>query len=301
MNHLDLLNAVLALRFRQPGWPTILEEAGYLVHGIGVAFKLPDGALVAPDILASSAARNTALLIEIKGGASFDHDQAGRMERVTAMDLRDSAYLPVRDPAAYRIGIVYVCARDHHAAFVDAVSGRSGTVISFDGSGFLFGGAVLPDEALAEAWATVKVGSDAVPLAIVPFDQESHAATVARVVSPELVAFVIRGAGVVTVDAILQRTHHLVQSVMQPTGAKAEWQALRKRVADFVNDAARGELAPWLARIPQQQMWNFKSAFPIDPAVRMRELKNLQRSAQKLIERLGGGAGIQLELFDGLE
>lgn len=77
MNHLDLLNAVLALRFRQPGWPTVFSDAGYLVHGVGVTFKLPNGDTVTPDVLASSSARNVALLIEVKGGAGFKHDQAG--------------------------------------------------------------------------------------------------------------------------------------------------------------------------------------------------------------------------------
>lgn len=89
MNHLDLLNAVLALRFRQPGWPTIFADAGYLVHSVGVTFKLPDGTKVAPDVLVTSQTRKLALLIEVKGGAGFDHDQAGRMEQVTALDLRD--------------------------------------------------------------------------------------------------------------------------------------------------------------------------------------------------------------------
>ncbi|TMQ05338.1 MAG: hypothetical protein E6J91_40860 [Deltaproteobacteria bacterium] len=300
MTHLDLLNAVLALRFRQPGWPPILAEAGYLVHNVGVTFKLPDGAKVAPDVIATSQARNVALLIEVKGGGGFDHDQAGRMERVTAEDLRHSAYLPI-DPSACRIGIVYVCSREHHAAFEQATAARAGTVISFDGTSFQLGGNALPDEMLAAAWAAATVTPGAPPLAIIPFDQESDAATIARTVIPELVAILLRGAGVVFVDEILQRTHHLVHSVMQPTGSKAEWQGLKKRVTEFLNEVARGELNPWLERIPQQPMWRFKSAVPADQTTRTRELKNLQRSTQVLIERLGGGAGIQLELFDRLE
>jgi hypothetical protein len=82
----------------------------------------------------------------------------------------------------------------------------------------------------------------------------------------------------VTVDAILQRTHGIVQSVMQPTGSKSEWQALKKRVADFLNDAVKTELSPWLARIPQQPMWNFRNALASDQTTRTGELKSLQRS-----------------------
>lgn len=300
MNHLDLLNAVLALRFRQPGWPTIFADAGYLVHSVGVTFKLPDGTKVAPDVLVTSQ-RKLALLIEVKGGAGFDHDQAGRMEQVTALDLRDSAYLPIVEPDSYRVGIVYVCAREHHAAFAQAVSMRVGTVVSFDGTGFQLGAGALPDEVLAGAWAAVNIARDAPPLAIIPFDQESDAATIARVVVPELVSILIRGAGVVIVDEILQRTHHLVHSIMQPTGSKAEWQGIKKRVTEFLTDAAKAELNPWLERIPQQPMWRFKSAFPADQATRTRELKNLQRSTLTLIERLGGGVSMQLDLFDRLE
>lgn len=186
MNHLDLLNAVLALRFRQPGWPTILNDAGYLVHGVGVTFKLPDGDTVTPDVLASSHTRNVALLIEVKGGASFDHDQAGRMERVTAADLRDSAYLPITNPASYQIGIVYVCATEHHDVFVETATGRAvGTAISFDGTRFRFGGADLPDAQLQQAWASVEVATNTPPVAIIPFDQDSDPPTIARVLIPE--------------------------------------------------------------------------------------------------------------------
>ena len=303
MNHLDLLNAVLALRFRQPGWPTILNDAGYLVHGVGVTFKLPDGKTVTPDVLASSGTRNVALLIEVKGGAGFDHDQAGRMERVTAVDLRDSAYLPIADPGSYQIGIVYMCASEHHDAFVQAATGRSaGTVISFDGTRFRFGGVALPDTLLQQVWAALEIAVDTPPLAIIPFDQDSDTPTIARALIPEVVSALISGAGVVTVDGILQRTHGIVHSVMQSTGSKSEWHAIKKRVVDFLNDASKAELSPWLARIPQQPMWNFRSAFPADQTTRTRELKNLLRSTQTLIERLGGGPAIQLDfVFDELE
>lgn len=302
MNHLDLLNAVLALRFKQPGWPTILNDAGYLVHGVGVTFKLPDGDMVTPDVLASSNARNVALLIEVKGGSGFKHDQAGRMERVTAFDLRDSAYLPITDPAPYQIAIVYVCVPDHHDTFVEAVTERcTGTVVSFDGTRFRFGGAAIADAQLQQAWAEIDIPPDTPPVAIIPFDQESDAATVARVLVPEVVSLLISGGGVVTVDGLLQRTHGIVYDVMQSTGSKSEWKEIRKKVAELLNDAAKGELSPWLARIPGQPMWNFKSAFPVDQTTRTRELKNLQRNTQTLITRLGGGPAIQLDLFDELE
>lgn len=88
---------------------------------------------------------------------------------------------------------------------------------------------------------------------------------------------------------------------MQSTGSKSEWKEIKKKAADFLNDAARAELSPWLARIPQQPMWNFKSAFPVDQTTRTRELKNLQRSTQSLIERLGGGPALQLDFFDELD
>lgn len=301
MNHLDLLNAVLALRFKQPGWPTVLADAGYLVHGVGVTFKLPDGTRIAPDVLVSSSTRNVALLIEVKGGAGFDHEQAGRMERVTATDLRDSAYLQIADPACYRVGIVYVCAQEHHATFVEAVSSRAGTVVSFDGARFTFGGSALPDVELGQAWVNIDIAADTPPIAIIPFDQDSDPATIARVVIPEVVSSLIRGAGVVAVDAILQRTHELVHSVMQSTGSKSEWQGIKKKVADLLHDATRTEFSPWLMRIPQQPMWAFKSALPVEQAMRMREWKNLQKSTQALIERLGGGQSQLTFPFEELE
>lgn len=302
MTHLDLLNAVLALRFKQPGWPTVLSDAGYLVHGVGVTFKLPDGDTVTPDVLASSSARNVALLIEVKGGSGFKHDQAGRMERVTAVDLRDSAYLPIADPTSHQIAIVYVCTPDNRDVFVEAVTGRAlGTVVSFDGVRFRFGGAALPDSELQQAWAAVEIAPDAAPLGIIPFDQESDAPAIARVLVPEIVSLLISGGGVVTIDGLLQRTHGIVYDVMQSTGSKSEWKEIRNKVSEFMNDAAKGELSPWLARIPGQPMWNFKSAFPVDPTTRMRELKNLSRSTMALIERLGGGPPLQLNFFDEID
>jgi hypothetical protein len=302
VNHLALLNAVLALRFKQPGWPTILHDAGYLVHGVGVTFKLPNGDTVTPDILASSNSRNVALLIEVKGGSGFKHEQAGRMERVTALDLRDSAYLPIADPTEYRVAIVYVCAADHHNAFNAVVTERAiGTVVSFDGVRFRFGGASLVDTQLQQAWAAIEVPLDTPPIALIPFDQDSDVATVARVVIPEIVSLLISGGGVVTIDGVLQRTHNVVYDVMQSTGSKSEWKELRNKVSEFVSDAAKSELSPWLSRIPGQPMWNFRSAFPADQTTRTRELKNLQRSTLTLIERHGGGPPSQLDFFDDLD
>lgn len=224
------------------------------------------------------------------------------MESVTAVDLRDSAYLPITDPASYGIAIVYVCASDHHDAFVEAVTSReAGTVVSFDGIRFRFGGADLPDSELQQAWAAIEVPAGAPPLAIIPFDQDSNAASIARVLVPEIVSLLISGGGVVTVDGLLQRTHRIVYDVMQSTGSKSEWKEIRTKVSEFLTDAAKNELSPWLARIPGQPMWNFKSAFPVDATTRARELKNLQRFTLGLIERLGGGPAMQLDFFDDLE
>jgi hypothetical protein len=297
VTHLELLNTVLALRFEQPGWPPILKEGGYQVHGVGVAFKLADGREVVPDILASSVERGVTLLVEVKGGGNIDHGQAGRFEAVTVEDLRDRAYLPIPDIATHRIGVVYACAEAQAAAIAAALSDRSFTVVSFDGSSFKVGGADLPDAILQEAWASAKVGPLAPPLRIVPFDKESDSAVVARHVLPALVALLVRGVARFGVDDVLHQTHATCLEAMQPTGSGSELNDLRQRIRDVLRKAVDVELSDVLECLPTNPVqWQFLVSLPADQKGKTRTLQSLQKKASELVERLGGGAS-QLELF----
>ena len=103
MNHLQLLNAFLALRFRQPGWPCVLMEAGYQIHGVGAGLTLEDGGKTVPDVLALCVERNVTLIVEVKSGANLSYDQLGRMERLTPSTLRDLNHLTIRNIQHHKI------------------------------------------------------------------------------------------------------------------------------------------------------------------------------------------------------
>jgi hypothetical protein len=268
------------------------------VHGVGVSFKLPSAETVTPDVLASCGARNTTLIIEVKGGSNFDHDQLGRMETVTATDLRDAAYLKINDAHSHKTALVIVCNAEQFTSFVAAAHGRPVTIVSFDGSRFVFGGSPLPDVALQTAWSSAKIDLKAPPLNIIPFDQESDLGKVARTVLPEILALLISGSGNFSVDTILQKTHSICHGAMQSTGSGTEFSGIRNRVVEMVTEATKNEFSSWFTRIPGQRVWAFSKGISAELSSRTRDFKSLQASATTLIERLGGGGGVQLDLLD---
>ncbi len=292
LNHLDLLNVVLAWRFAQPGWPTCLAKCGYLVHGIGVTIPLPTGIKISPDVLASKA--NVTLIIEVKSG-SPDLRQLGRMESCTPEDLRDYAYLHVPDPATHSVGLLYVCNEEHVEQFKGLCENRA-TIVGFGGSGFSISGAPLPDSSLTTELQSCSVDPEATPLAIVPYDQDTPLADLAADVLPEVVAALVRGAGQVSADGVLQSTHTVCHDVMRATGAGSERGRIVKRVAEVLKAAAAVELRDWIERVPGQPVYRFRAALSIDQAARTRELKAFEKAANEMIKRLGGSFQLSLEL-----
>jgi hypothetical protein len=266
------------------------------VYGIGVSFKLADGTIVSPDLLVASR-RGYALLAELKGGTSIDHDQLGRMLRVTAQDLRDFAYIPMDNPAAFRVGVVEVCNAEHLDTFVTATQGRAVSILSFDKQRFRVGGSPIPDGSLHQALEAANVASWP-PLNIVPFDRESSLGDIARQVVPHIVADLVRGNGTITAESIVQKTHSRVFDSMSSTGSRSERAEIIRKVSEVLSEGTTNELREWLERIPNPKMWRFRKALSTDQAIKTRELKSLQRAAASLVDRLGGATGIQLKLFE---
>ncbi len=295
LSHLDLLNVALAWRFTQPGWPACLARCEYLVHGIGVTIPLSDRSKISPDVLAGKA--SVTLIIEVKSGRNLDLGQLGRMESCTPEELRDYAHLHVPDPATHGVGIVYVCNDEHVERIAESCEDRA-TIVGFDGSSFSISGAPLPDVDLTTELQSCSVDPEALPLAIVPFDQESRLPDVAAVVLPEVVAALVRGAGQVSAEGILQRTHAICHDVMKSTGAGSEQRSILRRVAEVLKAAVAGEFRDWIERLPGQPVYRFRAALALDQAARTRELKALQKAATEMIKRLGGSFQLPLELED---
>lgn len=218
----------LALRFRQPGYPACLEDLGYLLRSIGVTMLLGDRTKVAPDVVVQRQDPDVTLLVEVKGGRDLDADQLARMQRVTPDDLRDIAHLPVRDPSAHRIHVVYVCNEECREDFATIVGARPATVVGFDGSQFRLSGATLPDPRLDACLGEATVDPAAPPLAIVPFDAESPRDEVVRSVLPQIVDALVRGVGTISVEDVVAKTHHLVHPLMRSTGSGFEAQNHRR-------------------------------------------------------------------------
>ena len=297
MTHLQLLNALLALRFKQPGWPTLLAQFAYIPYGIGVGFELPDGSLVNPDFLCASTIQKNAILFEVKGGASFDGDQLNRMLKVTAEVLRDYAFLSIPDAQAFKVSTVILCNPEQLESFTEQAGTRPVTLLAFDGRRFLIEGAPLADFELQAALLSATV-TRPVSLGIIPYDRESSLGEIARNVLPEIVATLLQSAGAVSPEGLLRKTHALVYDAMAPTGAKSERAEILNRITEVLKEAAANELKDWLERAGQQRVWRFKKDLGIDPTTRTRDLKNLQTAAKELVERLGGQKGIQLLLFE---
>jgi len=297
MRHLDLLNAFLALRFRQPGYPAFLEDLGYLVQSIGVSFKLPDGKTVAPDVITSQPERRVTLLVEVKSGGQIKLDQLRRMLAVTPEYLRDYAYLPVPEPDEHRVQVVYVCNEEHREELDAQISGVGPVVLlSFDGARFRVSGVALLDADLGASLADAEVAPGSPPLAIVPFDDESPDEEVARALLPHVVDAWVRGSGTVRPTELVSRTHHLVHDAMVPTGSRSELAGVEKRARQVLDALAKAELADLLEHVSSSpHAWRFRRGLPRD-GTRTRELQKLQRAAEKYLESVGSRRAVQLWL-----
>lgn len=295
MRHLDLLNQFLSLRFTQPGHPDCLARHGYLVEAIGVTISLGADAKVAPDVVALQPERQLTLLVEVKGGRSVDMQQLRRMLSVTAEDLRDRAHLHVPDPAKHHVHVVYFCNEEHAADTAEELAGKPTTVIGFDGASYSLAGAALPDEDLASCLRDATITGHAA-LDIVPFDQESPIAEVARTVLPHVVDAWVKGSGPLRPDLLVSRTHHMVRPAMESTGSGSELARIQRQVRDVLDDLTNNELAPWLNKVRSSPPgWRFRKSLPTDSS-RTRELQKLARAAQRYLDRVGNDRGIQLTL-----
>jgi hypothetical protein len=288
MRHLELLNAFLALQFEQPGYPACLLRCGYRTYSIGVSMRLPDRTLVVPDVVVSSERIASSLLVEIKGGRQLKGGQLERMTQVTAEHLRDLHYMPVQDPARHRVHVLYFCNEADREALAAALDGRQASVMGFDGERFRISGAALPDPDLEACLSSAVVAAGGLPLDIVPYDDESSDAEVARAILPVVVDLWLRGAGRVTAEDVFHRTHDLVDQNMRSTGAGSERPRIVKRVKRVLRALADGELAEWLQLShTEPTSWNFLRSTP-DPSDRTRELKRLGRAARAYLERTDG-------------
>lgn len=290
--HLDLLNVFLALRFKQPGYPSCLFSGNYLIQSIGVISILSCGAKIAPDVIASRVDPDITFLVEVKGGRDFDDDQFSRMLKTSSSDLRDLVYLPIRDVATHVVHLLYFCNNECAGDFVNRVGTRA-SVVGFDGERFSIYGASLPDTQLADCLSSSKVLSGASPLGIVPFDGDSPDEEVARAVIPHVIEALIQGTGTVTDDLIVSKTHQ-VKSAMSSTGSGSEQSDIIKRTRRVLDDLATGEFSEWIERSRNQQppIWRFLKALSVDG--RTRELQKLQRAAYQYLERKGAKQGLQL-------
>lgn len=297
MRHIELLNAFLALRFRQPGFPTCLSDLGYLVQSIGVTILLSDGTKVVPDVIASRRDPDMTLLVEVKGGGTPDGEQLSRMLRVSATDLRDLAHLPIREPATHKICVVYLCNEEHRTAFAEAVGHRGAAIIGFDGSRFRTSGAALADADLASCLARAEVPDSAIPINLIPYDADSPEEEVARAVIPHIVEAMIQGTGRISPDLIVSRTHHLARDAMASTGSGSELSGIVNRVKTVLEKLGSGEFAEWLERIPKQPQWSFRKALPAD-ATRTREYQRLLRASERYLDAVGSGKAVQLDLLE---
>jgi len=298
VTHLELLNVVLTWRFEQPGWPPVLAHAGYIVDAVGVCLFLPDRRRkIVPEVVATCADRGFTALIEVKSGRNAEDDQLRRMLEISPADLRDLNHLSIPGPEKHNVFVVYVCNAGELDRFAAQVNDDRVGVVGFDGTRYSLAGS-FPDQELARELAAAVVPSGGGPLPIVPFDQDSSPATIARCVLPELVAVLTSGGGVVSVDGILMRTHGVVLEVMRPTGSGsgAELKSLRRRVVEVINDAMGNEFSAWFERLSQDQSWRFKRSLPHDSAGKTRDLQTLRRAADQLLARLGETPSIQLTI-----
>lgn len=84
----------------------------------------------------------------------------------------------------------------------------------------------------------------------------------------------LQGAGTISADSVVSKTHHLVRPKMESTGSGSELNRVIKRAKDVLEKLAAGELAEWLERVPRHPSWRFRKSLPSD-ATRTRELQKL--------------------------
>ncbi|MFW6031648.1 MAG: hypothetical protein ACOC9T_03565, partial [Myxococcota bacterium] len=136
--------------------------------------------------------------------------------------------------------------------------------------------------------ASANVAPNAPPLDLVPYDDESSNGDIARVIVTFLIDMWLQGAGRVSAEDIIRRTHHIVDHAMMPTGSGSERTHIARRVRSVLAELAKSELSSWLELSgASPPSWNFLRSAP-EPSDRTRELQKLQRAVHGYLERVEG-------------
>jgi hypothetical protein len=252
VDHLGLVNFMLALHFGFRSVPPCLQDHGLRLAYVGVAFRTGTGNVIEPDLVFHADGRRATLLVECKSGKNIDPKQLARYSGVTPEDIRDRLLLDVSHPRDHRVVPLIVCPHESASTIVSAANdmGHDVTVLGVGTRLELLGAA--PPAILADAIAEVpEIGEDANPMYFfVPFDRETAKGDTARTVLPLAIGMLQAAAAGegdgVDADRILQQSHRLIFDSMLPLNQRGELSDLRRVVKEVLREIVREEWKRWV-------------------------------------------------------
>jgi hypothetical protein len=191
------INALIALTTGQGGWPPVLAEAGYKLHGIEVLLRPSDGQQTCIDAILAHMELRIATLAECKSGQNLKERQLKAYGAVTGTHLARQVGFPFRDPTPEILLVGLAENRERLAVAKKSLGLELPTMLVSQRT-------VQLEDDLAGLKAC-EIAVPGWPPRIIPMDTHSPDEDLIRHLIPKIVAEMARGTEVIAVDSLLRQ------------------------------------------------------------------------------------------------
>lgn len=189
------INALIALTTGQGGWPPVLAEAGYRLHGIEVVLRPSESQRTCIDGVLAHMELRVATLAECKSGQNLNGRQLKAYSAVTGTHLASQVGFPFRDPTPEILLVGLVENRERLEIAKRSLGLELPTMLVSQQTVRLEGdlGGLKACEIAVPGW----------PPRIIPVDIHSSDEDLIRHLIPKIIAEMARGTEVVAVESLL--------------------------------------------------------------------------------------------------
>ena len=280
---LEMANLWIGLCKGHPGLPQSVAQLGYRLKWIGHKFRVTAGGHVCPDAMAASTAIEHTLLLEFKGGANIEDDQAIAYGTIASTDLERAGL--IEEAASRSHDIVYVGEEAHGGRLrqgLTAVGCDYPLLLRADSGLGHEGGTFINAKVSAVLSPLLSIDWSAVPTNYIPVDEASPLSMVASVVVPRLLQYANEDREDVTIVKVCED----ICTVWGALGGPAKDQ-FKARVLVMLREAASLELRNFVEVSQNGTRITLKmNPVGLAPEARTQNLKALRTAQRQLLSRL---------------
>jgi len=258
-NHTLLMNMVIGLCKKTPGWPSILKDLGYDVDWIEPRLINSEGKRVVPDLMLTSNRLLHSLIVECKGGKTLDMDQFNRLTKLDVNSIVDRA--SVYDVSKLKMDICFTSFEEHLEDIVKIVKDTF-PILVFSNNNLNKEGAFKLEDLNRVLSDGISLEGKAPPTSYIPFTDEDDISIIAMYVLQELVAKALKSSK----DDVLEFDAEKLLNSIFPVWSKFD-EGAKKRLRNKVNKVIREIIlkklhGKYLEKLKDSPIWVAKTLDP---------------------------------------